>query len=137
MFKLNVQTDQEAFDTVVRHLATMPHRSMRQGRGRCLYAGPDGLRCAASVLIDASYDDVKQLDTWDESGIRCLVEGGFVDVGDVNESILHRLQVVHDDVASWDEREGGGFVGWNALAHIAERYDLSTSVLDEFAGAPA
>jgi hypothetical protein len=47
-------TEQEIFDTVVRHLKKQGRRAV--DRGQCVYRHPEGLKCAVGCLIsDAEY----------------------------------------------------------------------------------
>ena len=77
MFTLNVKTDQEAFDKVARHLSNMKKPSNSSVRGVCLYAGPNETRCAASALIDATYEEVAFLDG--RGDISVLIHQGAVE----------------------------------------------------------
>lgn len=99
-FKLNVHTDQQAFDKVRAHLATMTRQSVNP-TGTCLYAGPNKARCAISALIKATHRDVAELDIIHLSGIGYLINGGHVDPGNVSKELLISLQAVHDDCENW------------------------------------
>ena len=58
-FKLKTYDRQEAFDLVVRHLASMPHPAFRSTGTGCVYVTPDGLRCAAGALFKCSDAELK------------------------------------------------------------------------------
>lgn len=55
VIKLKVDTAQEAFDAVTRHLSQMEHQatgSSKSGLGTCMYLTPDGDRCAIGAILD-------------------------------------------------------------------------------------
>lgn len=52
---------QKLFDKAVTHLLTQMEQSM-DGDGRCLYRGPNGLKCAIGALIDDAWYDAERLE---------------------------------------------------------------------------
>lgn len=136
MMTLNVTTDQEAFDKVVRHLATLPMRNMAQrtdGHMVCSYLG---VGCAIGVLID-------EFDGPDTYAVTTLVTGRdgsdlllppALDIGDVTLTMLQDLQQVHDTLQNWDitgRHHPVGFWAWYKLEDIAKFYGLDTAALEE------
>lgn len=89
-----IRTDmsaQEAFDIVVRGLASQGWKQSRRGtRGSCVYRSPDGLKCAAGWLIpDEKYDS----DMEGKAAVNLFSEHQL-------RSLLDRMQLAHD---AWDE----------------------------------
>lgn len=92
-------TDQEAFETMVRHLRRQWKRS-ENANGTCLYRGPDGLRCAVGCLIpDDQYK--RSLEYKDAESIVEDVPA----LRDIGLGILLEMQAVHDefDPSQWEE----------------------------------
>lgn len=116
---------QKIFNTVAKHLLTqrkksygaMPPEVSGIGRG-CLYRGPNGLKCAAGVLIPDKYYK-RSMEGSNIRGVpyfRARYEG--------NLALLETLQDIHDcDRAS----------GWKRrLTEVADHEGLSPSVLEDF-----
>lgn len=122
---LTVKTDQEAFDAVVRHLATLKGRAFNARSGSCVYATHDGRRCAVGALLDAPNEQVRR--------IHGSVGGGaddHIDYGTVHSTLLEELQGIHDDEFNWaDDR----FAGWPLLADLAKAARLDPAVLEAYA----
>jgi hypothetical protein len=137
---LSVTTNQEAFDAVVRHLASMNRQSVvieSEGldpfgeplSGSCAYRHPDGRKCAIGALIpDDQYDPIIE-----KSNVWSLVTGlrsgtPRLDAGTISTDLLINLQDAHDDWNNWDRT---GFNRYNLLEAIGKWYDLDTTVLKE------
>lgn len=123
---------QETFDTVVNHLIKQGRRSvislndpLRGPFKQCAYRTPEGLKCAAGILIpDELYSPRMEMSNvfsvvrkWPE------VREHFGDV-----DVLYELQTVHDNVASWDEN-GLSPIGRLKLNDVASKFSLSPDVL--------
>jgi hypothetical protein len=128
-------THEEIFDTVARHLLAQKKRSMGPNgqNQKCLYRGPDGLKCAIGCLIpDELYhkcfegesigrilnDDSSQVFPLSRKELRSMFAG-------VSTSFLNDLQELHDYVPSdsWSIK----------LRSLAARWHLMPTVFDEFA----
>lgn len=124
-------TRQEIFDTVVRHLYSMPHRAML--KGNCAYRSDDGLKCAVGCLIpDEIYDP--KMETFDI--LRLMVEWETLPAFFCSENIglLIKLQSAHDFTANWKSNSGGPSEAMaRELTEVATRYGLSPAVLHEVA----
>jgi hypothetical protein len=117
MMKLNVTTNQQAFDAVVEHLAGMKGRSVRQDAilpASCSYRGANGQRCAIGALIPRFVGG-------DWGTVYDLVDQHRLDPGDVNVVLLRKLQKVHDSLNNW---VGDRFDNWQALIEIGLEYGL-------------
>lgn len=120
---LNEASLQEVFDQVARHLLTQKKVSRKevftfwQHRKICAYRGEDGLKCAAGCLIadDEYYEEMEGVG-WSALASKNLLNK--------HKNVIDRLQFIHDRVpiSSWKFE----------LLNFADRYDLNTSVLDEF-----
>lgn len=86
-------TKQQVFDTVAKHLLTQMQQSTSgKFETPCLYRGPNGLKCAAGVLIgDDEYCEEMELNSWNE-----LVKHGLVP--NEHKNLIHTLQGIHDCV---------------------------------------
>ena len=114
-FKLNVSTNQEAFDKVAEHLASMPSRAVNPVTEFCEYRTVDGNRCAIGALIDDdAVGDAR-------CGVRMMVSDGDLDICGVDIQLLRELQGVHDRRDNWVDDK---FVAWEYLPRIAVRYGL-------------
>jgi len=104
-------TKQETFDIVFKHLKQQGCKSLNGGR--CLYRGPNGLKCAAGVLIpDDKYHEGLEWATID-FGTRA---GELLrDLGH-NIPLVRDLQLCHDglNVEDWGLR----------LEEIAKKHGL-------------
>jgi predicted ATPase len=123
---LSTTTNQETFDTVVRHLVTQGHRAMRGGT--CIYFDRQtGDRCAIGALIPGE----ELASEWQSRAVRALAYNGVVVIpNDVALYMLDRLQRFHDSDFSWTHT-GLSSDGWDDLRRIADDYHLNTDVLDE------
>jgi hypothetical protein len=128
--KLNVNTPQEAFDKVIRHLATQGHRAT-DGR-RCLYRGEGGDRCA----IGALFDDDQYQPRFEGMGVYSLgiefpSEWERAHAPWTPSQMLSHLQEIHDTAYHWND---DGFIGWTSAAEVALRFGLDGTVIDEVRG---
>ena len=125
MSDLIVDTNQEAFDFVVRHFIKQRERAVSPS-GPCMYRAPDGKRCAVGVLIkDEAYKrNMEGLAVMDLDGRH--IAWPFLDVGDVDGRLLTKLQRIHDVAFA-------GLVNERALGRLREvatEYNLDTTVLE-------
>jgi hypothetical protein len=115
-------TPQEIFDTVAVHLMTQGQRSEDEAYEECLYRGPDGLKCAAGVLIpDDDY-------SWGMEGLPVLSHPYFKKRFDAYcVGLIESLQRCHDDIepVDWLKR----------LEEIAAERGLSPAALDKWRAA--
>lgn len=125
--KLNVETNQEAFDAVVRHLRKQNRQASWDGA--CAYRTPPGGRCAIGALID----DDQYNKTIEGQSIRELIADRVVDT-DISDGLLVELQVLHDRTDSWNDTEKMQWVSENAIAElrvIAYKFGLDDKIIDE------
>lgn len=94
-------TNQEAFDTMVRHARRQGKRSETLDKDHCLYRGPEGLMCFVGAIIP----DDEYKPEWDEKGIQakdlpCAALAG------VDKDLLNFMQYTHDfvPIEHWEER---------------------------------
>ena len=87
-------TNQEMFDFVCRRLAAQKERSMAVGGDRkCLYRGPNGLRCA----IGHCMTDDEYRASWDRRGTSSSMVKEHVSLlRDMDPIFLSGLQFAHD-----------------------------------------
>lgn len=134
------KTEQQVFDKVATHLLTQRacslmseedkarlHENPASTAAICAYRGKNGLKCAVGVLIpDEVYaDNMEQVRV---SGLRRMdgITGPLF--AEEHLSLLTMLQNAHDDNAKID-----GPVDFTLqLYRVAEMYDLSTAVLDNW-----
>ena len=86
-------------DTVTEHLLKQNARSEESIEGRCLYRGPNGLKCAVGALItdDAYSEAINELSVSSDLVQDALEDSGFPVRDDpVLFKILKDLQFVHD-----------------------------------------
>lgn len=112
-------TAQEIFDKMYLHV-------VRQGRpsidssGKCRYRGPDGLMCAAGILLTDKQATQREGTTWGSSGY-----GPWPHIEHV--LLIALLQRAHDDAAyhfMYDDTTFlDGFKGRAAV--VAEQHDLT------------
>lgn len=111
---MKLMTNQQVFDKVSLHLLQQGKRS--SVRRKCLYRGPDGLKCAIGCLIDDTHFDPKM-----ENVSVCALMERF-DLGFVVDSpgLLYELQRLHDfnDPKYWKRK----------LRELAQRYHLTLSL---------
>lgn len=120
---LTVDTDQEAFDAMVRHLAQLPHRSTSDNGDDCSYSG---LRCAVGAILNDP-DEAERHHSG--TNVRELP----IDTN-VNVDLLASMQFTHDCNFLWGDQ---GFEAWYALRDIANQFGLSAAVVDEVEAARA
>lgn len=112
-------TNQEAFDTMVRHARAQREKSLDELHQTCLYRGPRGLMCFVGKLIpDADYRK-----EWDEAGtsvkrikhlVPCLTN--------VSGDLLEDMQLTHDHIP---------VLGWEGkFSYIATDYHLTLPPLE-------
>ena len=133
MSDLTVNTNQEAFDAVVRHFAKQKHWS--GGVGLALYRSASGRRCAiGAILRDSCYTNALEY-----ANIALLVEYRYLTIGNVTIDLLSELQHLHDSAI-------GGAAGYKyvllnpyileRLEIIADKFELNATVLtDEYLAA--
>ncbi len=111
-------TNQEAFETMVRHLRRQGKRSVRIGAYTCLYRGPNGLRCAVGCLIP---DDQYKRSL--EGKAASCIANKVPALSDIGPGLLSEMQSVHDDldVSQWEE----GF------KDVAQVFSLTLPPLEE------
>lgn len=112
---------QQIFDTVARHLLTQRRKS-QDAMGNCLYRGPDGMKCAAGILIpDEEYSpelETKYVENplvWSATGID----------DETHRPLIRSLQFMHDDdkVEDWPDE----------LERIASEHRISSRIVAELA----
>jgi hypothetical protein len=119
-------TAQDVFDTIVRHAASMPGRSMLGGSRFCSYRTSEGNACFVGCMLT---------DSQAQEGDRLTRSGGGGGVGTLADrkllpeallphlSLLAAVQPIHDEYEPED---------WPCeLRNIALEGGLSTAVLDE------
>jgi hypothetical protein len=115
--ELDYANDQQVFDYVLEKLREQGCQS--KYADRCLYRGPNGLKCAAGHLIpDDEYDEKMEdglLNGPDSVFNNSLVNSYFLQKG-VNIDLLARLQSVHDNY--WDTRE-------ERFEHLAKEFNFT------------
>jgi hypothetical protein len=92
-------TLQEVFNIVSTHLLKQNKRSVN-ATNNCMYRGPDGMKCAAGVLIpDEEYNPHLERKNW------TTLVGNYV-VEDKFRLEITRLQFLHDSCtpAQWPEK---------------------------------
>lgn len=117
--KLTVNTDQEAFDAVVRHLKNLKGRAALGAF--CVYLTADGRNCAIGAIMDNPHMASR-------GAVLDLIDDGTLDPGELNPHLLDNLQTAHDRQYHWD---GDVFIGTKYLRQLAKSFGLSTAVLDE------
>jgi hypothetical protein len=124
-------TNQEIFNTVVTHFASMKHRSMLEDGETCAYRAPDGNKCAIGVLIP---DDVYKPDIegqgfsfdYSDADVNMWINSTFtID----NYGLLCSLQTAHDLSRYWRQEEGRERLQ-QELRYIASANNLDASVID-------
>jgi hypothetical protein len=123
--------NQRAFDTIVKHLASMKKPSMRcdsDGDEMCAYRGANGAKCAVGVLIpDRNYVSTIE----GKGGGDALVTGVlYAWARKVDDAMLYWLQEIHDDPNAWDEKAKSMNLGaYHRLVCVAETFALKQDVL--------
>lgn len=122
--------NQEAFDKVVAHLKTQKKRSTEslslKAGDKCLYRGPNGLKCAIGCLIpDELYDN--NMDYGGNSSIQHALEKNPALAkyfSGIPLLLLSDLQRAHDAIMNWDEN-GFNETGFERLKIIASDFNLT------------
>ena len=116
-------TRQEMFNRATAHLVRQGKRSVNDS-GRCLYRGPNGLKCAIGIFLPDPladlYDD--QAIDGDAPQMREVLASAGLHSPDLSEFAVH-LQQAHDDSVNADIVELDVPFGRN-LASVADRFDL-------------
>src|SRR3954452_25038072 len=93
-------TPQQIYNRVAKHLLTQNRKSVKPGTMRCLYRGPNGLKCAIGILIpnklySEDMERVPVLNLCRFPSLKSRFDGHY--------SLLCELQTVHDShpVRSW------------------------------------
>lgn len=111
------QNLQEIFDVVSNHLLTQMKRSDKPGptnTNNCMYLGPNGLKCAAGILIpEDQYNPEFEGKSWED-----LTLNGHVQKNHVIP--ISELQNIHD----WTEPQNWKF----ELVAFAEQYKLNHNI---------
>ena len=138
IYNLTVQTDQEAFDAVVQHLAAQKEAAMSQFDGRkvCVYQTTDFKRCAVGGILDAGPGDIilQDLQANVDDLIHSVygVRGVKFETGDVSTGLLLELQHIHDNQFNWGNKHTGlEAIGIEALRRVARSRGLNQAVVDE------
>lgn len=127
--KLLVNTNQEAFDAVVRHLKAQNQRAVQPSAnfssGQCMYWTSEGLMCAIGAIVEHP-------DRLPTGRVGLLIASFAIDPGEVSTALLDKLQWAHDCFNHWDN-DNADFneEGVQYLAEIAAQFDLSLDVLTE------
>lgn len=131
-------TEQTVFDTVVEHFKKQKVRAVDE-QGACVYKAPDGLKCAVGILLTDEdnplklngYGSVPNLIAVGLLPERLLpFAGGEDEEIEFPESLLCRLQVIHDVTAQF---ESDGLVSkpvGEALKKLAKDFKLDDSKVD-------
>jgi len=116
-------TLQDAFDTVVRHLAQQGQRSVHRsphGDGLCRYRGPHGRKCAIGIFIpDSHYDGaMEELPVED-----VMIRDYRIDITHPSlTQLLSHLQGAHDRSATPGDVQ-------RALSEVAGAFKLDQSLV--------
>lgn len=117
-------TDQEAFDTAVRHLLSMKEPSC-EGFSRGTYYSKNGNKCVIGCLIPPS----EYTPSIEGFSVKELAKNNILphSLRGINIDMLDELQKLHDDIFSWDIDEMNKcnyFSNYLGLAEIAAKYNL-------------
>ena len=126
--KMNVRTDQTAFNEVARHLLN-PDTRQAHDSGTCLYLTPKGERCAVGILMKGEDEAIKACNAFGSVGglmkAKCDVSFGRLDTG-----LLADLQGVHDHGGHWKSDRSPNIEQMaQKLLEIADLYDLDTKAV--------
>lgn len=119
---------QEAFDIAAKGLLAQGKRSFDEEHEICMYRAPNGCKCAVGFLIsnEAYSNNLEDRRASDTIVQNALKESGVnVDVSGM-DTMLMRLQRIHDENESWEEgkiKQG--------LIDVAHFFDLSTKAIDD------
>ena len=121
-------TAQEIYDTVARALLAQGRPSICK-YGRCLYRGPDGLKCAIGHLIpDENYDPKFEglgIDNFFYDDVHGF---GF---NKKDKNLLVDLQLAHDDTNHWQTNEEWRQIWKDRMLSVAKDFDLDISVFEK------
>ena len=111
-------TNQEAFETMVRHLRKQGKRSTSARGIACRYRGTKGMACAVGVLIP----DKEYSPTFEGHGAE-FVAKKVPTLQSVSLDILLEMQMIHDNdaVKSWED----------SFDSAAKRFSLTLPPLEE------
>jgi hypothetical protein len=110
--------EQEVFDTIAVGLMKQGKPSKR--RGDCLYRGPDGLKCAAGILLpDEFYSEDFEHVGWIDLIVKRHVSA-------VHADLILAAQRIHDA----DYPEGWLDGSYGKFKLLAELLDLDSAALD-------
>lgn len=94
--------NQEAFDIMVKHLRKQGRRCMADKK--CLYRGPDGMKCAVGALIPDSHYDPEM----ESGGAAEDIAGNYriPEWDGIETALLSNMQDVHDsfDPSDWERK---------------------------------
>lgn len=136
--KLNVSTNQEAYDAVCTHLFAMTKRAVTEN-GFCSYRTVDGRRCAIGALISDKEAKKAGITPMTGGGVGQLIKDGRMYPGEIDVLLLDELQRVHDDYSNWDATTAltadpdvlvDGVLnarGRRELIRIADKFDLKAA----------
>ena len=113
-------TDQEAFDKMVDHLATLQGRSVNSN-GYCIY---NGSKCAVGALLtDYELHKFGGLEGDVNDLLELMSESGHTTpLSKVYIGLLNDMQSMHDEIDNWDDE---GFNAWGQVAEIASLTGLN------------
>lgn len=121
-------TPQEIFDKAALGVLNQGKRSV-DGSERCLYRGPNGLKCAVGHLVD-NEAIAKEMDYY--GSISSVLSSPYLGLPywmRANELLLAKLQRVHDRQFNW--RDGTRSLA-AAFRSVAEAYHLSPAAIDQW-----
>jgi len=126
-----MKTEQETFDTVVTHLASMTHRAIDADE-TCMYRAPDGNKCAVGCLIS----DDEYRSTMEGSRINAVkyMLPSFSDNYGSHVDLLTALQIVHDNGKNWSEENRD--LMKQRLKNVAHEFILSPDIIDTLTFVP-
>ena len=122
---------QEYFDKTIEHLASMPHRAMREngyGSQGCSYLTEEGLKCAVGFHIPDGHPAQSS-----DAGVGYLAKAcpDLAGIAWPNRyrgiDLAEALQSLHDRGYNWDDN---GFCGWDTAKRIAGDFGLNTSFME-------
>lgn len=120
-------TPQQIFDTIAVGLIEQGMRSSDES-GNCLYRGPNGLKCAAGMILP---DDCRPQD-YEGYGFRetlWQMQGEGLSVPEYvrnNVPLISTLQTVHDNPESWENLT----VLADKLTTVAESFHLNAAAVE-------
>lgn len=130
MIKLNVSTNQDAFDKAYTGIINQGKPSIKIDENReyrCKYNGTDNTACGVGQLVD-SVDDRESMDNFTHpdgskvSSIATLKSNNVVNTGEIDITLLTAIQQAHDDAAP-----SCAFIDIFEyyMANVAEQYNLT------------